>query len=201
MLTKFNFVSIYYARFQLFALLGMALVAPVQDAQAQSTRQIAATPTAAPGMAMQRPVAAAVAPHWNAAAVERPVKRFTGQQDYMYQTMELKSPVNLPFFPAYRGNGASYTSGLYYPRLKGRQCYVMRFLAKENSFEIMHNYRDSLLQSGWQISAMQTNSKSLTAVKKDSGLYITLSAYPSCKPGFKSSYEIKYLSAGTVHLQ
>ncbi len=129
---------------------------------------------------------------------ERPVKRFRGQQNYMYQTMALKAPVSLPNLPAYRGQGASYQSGVYYPKLKARQCYLMRYLAKETPAEIMKMYKNSLMQNGWQINEHQTNGKQLTAAKKDSGAYITLCACPSSKPDFKSSFEIKFLSTGSV---
>ena len=132
---------------------------------------------------------------------QRPMRRYTGQQDYMYQTQELKQPVSLPYFPNYRGQGSSFTSGVYYPKLKARQCYLMRFVGKESPYEIMRLYKESLAMSGWQVNEAQTNQKQLTATKKDSGLYLTLCAYPSSKPGFKSSFEIKYLSAGAVQVQ
>jgi hypothetical protein len=131
----------------------------------------------------------------------RPMKRFTGGQDYMYQTQVLKDPIQTSALPQYRGNGAKYTTGLYYPNLKGRQCYIMRYLAKESDREIMHSYRDSLVQNGWQVIDTQTNARQLTATRKANGLYLTLFVYPSSKPDFKSSFEIKYLTSGAVQSQ
>ncbi len=133
-------------------------------------------------------------------AVDRPMKRYNGSQNYMYQTLELKSPVSAPYLPGIQ-SGSKYTGGVYYPRLKGRQCYVMRYLAKESAHELTRKFRDSLMQNGWQINEMQTNAKQLTATRKCNGLYLTFCVYPASKPGYKSSFEIKYLSAGAVQVQ
>jgi hypothetical protein len=141
-----------------------------------------------------------VCPRLNVGA-DRPLRRFTGAQDFMYQTQELKAPVSLSYLPAYRGNGASYRSGIYYPHLKGRQCYVMRYLAKDSPLALLQNFKESLLQNGWQISELQTNSKGLTASRKSNGLYVTLYVYPSPKPEYRSSFELKYLSCGSIQNQ
>lgn len=134
------------------------------------------------------------------AAVLRPVKKFTGAQNYMYETHALKSPASLPQLPEYRG-GSKFESGLYYPKLRTGQCYLMRYQGKERAAEIMRSYRESLLQSGWEINVTQTNSKQLTAARKKDGLYCTLCVWKNGKPGFKSSFEIKYLATGSVLTQ
>ena len=131
----------------------------------------------------------------------RPIRRFTGAQNYMYQTLELKAPVSIANLPDGKSRGAAYTGGVYYPRLKCGQCYVMRYLSKDSATEVMRFYRDQLMQNGWQINDTQTNTKQLTALRKNDGHYLTLCVYPSSKSGYRSSFDLKYLSAGAVQTQ
>jgi hypothetical protein len=129
------------------------------------------------------------------------VRRFNGSQKASYKAVDLKDPVSAPFIPAYVGQGAKYNGGVYYPYLKGRQCYVMNYLAKDSARDVIRNYRNSLAQNGWQIDALQSGVNGLTAIRKDNGLCFSLRANQSSVAGFKSSFEIKYLTAGSVQFR
>lgn len=131
----------------------------------------------------------------------RPIRRYTGAQNYMYQTLELKAPVSISNLPDAKSRGAEYTGGVYYPKLKCGQCYVMRYKSKDSTTEVMRFFRDQLMQNGWQVNDSQTNTKQLTALRKNDGHYLTLCVYPSSKAGYRSSFDIKYLSAGAVQTQ
>ena len=133
-----------------------------------------------------------------AATASRPVKRYTGTQYGMYETQKLQSQVSLQSLPEYCGrNGkATFESGFSYPRLKAGQCVVMRFLSKDRTEDVMLYYRGSLQQSGWQVNEMQSNSKQMTATRKQDGLICTFCVFPSFQPGYRSSFEIKYLFTG-----
>lgn len=166
---------------------GFSIAALTQSAQAQTAVQY--------GQAQAQPNAAASAQYQY-----RPVlKKFNGSQNYMYETQALKSPVQMPNVPEYSGRQPSqFESGLTYPKLRTGQCILQRYLARENNYEVMKSYRNSLIQNGWQINDQQTNCKQMTASKKREGLYCTFCVFPSTKPGFRTSYEIKYLSTGMV---
>lgn len=144
------------------------------------------------------PFAQAQSINANQTSACRPFKRYTGSQNSMYETQPLKAAMHIQGVPEYRGKGASFENGLCYPRLKGAQCVISRYQAKDKPQELMDNYRSLLLENGWQINNMQSNSKQLTAAKKKEGLYLTVCVFPSSKPGFKSSFEIKYLATGAI---
>lgn len=130
----------------------------------------------------------------------RPLKRFTGAQNYMYSTEALKSPVPAANLPSYQG-ASKFTGGLNYSRLKTGQCFIMRFVSKEYPHQVMKSYRNTLQQYGWQINEGQTNSKQLTAVIAKEGLYVTFCVFPTYKDGYNTSFEIKYLAIGKVRTE
>lgn len=125
-------------------------------------------------------------------------RKFNGSQKVSYRAADLKDPVAAPYLPAYSGQGSKYTGGVYYPYLKGRQCYVMHYLAKDSRPVLLHSYKTSLINSGWQIDAMQSGTNRLTAIRKENGLCLSLYANDSSVKGFKSSFEIKYLTNGSI---
>jgi hypothetical protein len=130
----------------------------------------------------------------------RPMVRYNGQQNSMYSTQPLSSPISIAGLPTYNG-GSTYESGLNYSQLKAGQCYIMRYSAKDRADRVMKSYKDSLTQYGWEINQSQTNAKQLTAAKTKEGLYVTFCVFPSSKPGYASNYEIKYLATGVINTQ
>lgn len=130
-------------------------------------------------------------------APSRPLRRYTGTQNYMYDTEALKSPVSAANLPNYQGS-ANFSGGLNYPKLKTGQCFLMRFLSKDRPYQVMKSYRNTLLQYGWQINERQTNSKQLTAVMPKDGLHVTFCVFPCSKDSYNCSFEIKYLATGQM---
>lgn len=127
-------------------------------------------------------------------------RRFNGSQRHSYRAVALKDPVSAPYLPPYYGQGARYIDGVYYPYLKGRQCYVMHYLAKDSNSDLIRNYRESLLKNGWQIDPMQSGLGGLTAIRKENGLCVDIHVKPTSVMEFKSSLEIKYLTNGSVQI-
>ncbi len=168
-------------------LLASVILGSTQMSMAQSP--IAQATTTQPGgISQSRPVAAM-----------RPIKRFTGAQRYMYSTVTLKEPVSLRDLPQYPGQN-KFTGGLNYSQLKTGQCYLMRYVAKESSREVMELYKHALIQAGWKINERQTNAMQMTAAKGN-GLYCTFCVFPSCEAGYKTQFEIKYLYMGALQIQ
>lgn len=159
-------------------------------ANAQAAPYSQTTPGSAAGQAQPMP-------QFSSYGSVQQIRRFTGEQDFMYQSQELKAPVAASYLPQC-GSDSKYIGGLSYPRLKGRQCFVMRYLARETNAVLMQRYKDSLTQNGWVINQSQSNDKQLAALRKDNGLYLTLSVNPCSKQGYHSSFEIKCLSAASV---